>query len=232
MPFAEFLSIFCSKTAFIWVACLTFAHLTNISSFHPAINTKSNQLPDLIHSLTTLNNGDQWIDHSSPSSPFYGICDLLLVPPFLLLLSCLYRANATSRQLIISELMKLHGILVVLRGVLINSTTLPSPISQCHDATEPPQSLFIKLYCNDQIFSGHTTVNLLCMMAVSFDISCNRMVKWFGWISVIIASMISIISRDHYTVDVLLAFIITIGGCWIRRIEFINHWTKTYPKQE
>ena len=208
------------RSLLVWIPCLIFAHLTNLWSFSPSLNTERNVLPDVLHTLVD----ESWVDHSDTDSWLYGACDILLFPPLLLFLSCLFRAAPSARLHVLSDLMLVHSLLVVLRGILINVTSLPSPIKSCHDASERPASLFLTLFCNDQIFSGHTTVNLIFMAAVEFDVATSRFIKVCGWFVVVFASFISVISRDHYTVDVVLAYTHTIGVMLFFRETISSHW--------
>ena len=208
------------RSLLVWIPCLIFAHLTNLWSFSPSLNTERNVLPDVLHTLVD----ESWVDHSDTGSWLYGACDILLLPPLLLFLSCLFRAAPSARLHVLSDLMLVHSLLVVLRGILINVTSLPSPIKSCHHASERPASLFLTLFCNDQIFSGHTTVNLIFMAAVEFDVKTSRFIKVCGWFVVVFASFISVISRDHYTVDVVLAYTHTIGVMLLWRERISSHW--------
>ena len=210
----------------VWIVSLLFATNTNMLCFTPTLNTQQNVLPDVLHSLMTHDDGTQFIDDT--------VCDLMLLPLLLLLLSCLWYAKSSrSRCMVISELMIVHSVLVVVRGVLINVTTLPSPIHSCLDTSIRPQSYLLTIYCNDQIFSGHTTVNLIAMSAVEFNtVYVSRSIKVIGWLYVVAASIVSIASRDHYTVDVLLAWTHTCGLMWLRRSNFEKYWNDSGVKED
>ena len=210
-----------------WVCFLVFAEFTNKTSFTPHINTKANVLLDRIHRLTTHSDGTQWIDHSVRTSPWYGVCDVLLLPPFLLFVFSLWKSRSLPAvKLLLSEFFMLHSALVVLRAVSINLTTVPSSVSACHGVLVPPHNMFLTTFCNDQLFSGHTTMNLLCITFVEFAPAqfVSRTLKTIGWCVVLCAGCISIVSRDHYSVDVLFAFTHTIGLCCLRRCSIVDHW--------
>jgi len=53
-------------------------------------------------------------------------------------------------------------------------------------------------YCNDYIFSGHTTFNLVT----------SYFVGWLFPIYPVISSLITIATKEHYSVDVILAWVI------------------------
>ena len=79
------------------------------------------------------------------------------------------------------------------RLLTIHVTVLPSPV----DSDECKPSLFGK--CNDYIFSGHTTFNILTSYFIGAPV----------WPVVpIITSVGTISSRTHYSVDVLLAWLL------------------------
>lgn len=54
-------------------------------------------------------------------------------------------------------------------------------------------------YCNDYTFSGHTTMNLVTSNFVGVPL-------WPIW--PVISSIVSILTRDHYTIDVVIAWIL------------------------
>ena len=54
-------------------------------------------------------------------------------------------------------------------------------------------------YCNDYKFSGHTTLNLVTSNFVGAPL-------WPLW--PVLTSFVSVITRDHYTIDVVIAWIL------------------------
>lgn len=54
-------------------------------------------------------------------------------------------------------------------------------------------------FCNDYTFSGHTTVNLVTSEFIGAPL-------WPVW--PIVSSIISILTRDHYTIDIVIAWIL------------------------
>lgn len=54
-------------------------------------------------------------------------------------------------------------------------------------------------YCNDYTFSGHTTLNLVTSSFIGAPL-------WPVW--PVISSLASILTRDHYTIDIVIAWIL------------------------
>ena len=54
-------------------------------------------------------------------------------------------------------------------------------------------------FCNDYTFSGHTTLNLVTSNFVGAPL-------WPIW--PVISSVVSILTRDHYTIDIVIAWIL------------------------
>jgi len=196
-------------------AALYIADAANPLAFTPSINTAENVLPDATHSFARRHG--LVIDHSDPGSAWFGVCDKLMLLPLSLLVLCLARAKfAGARVLVLTEFLHIHAALLVLRALLILSTTLPSPVRACHGAAEAPGNLQVRIWCNDCIFSGHTSLNLLCVLTLSHAPRAGR--------CALLASFVSAASQDHYTVDVLLAWTHTCGAVALRRPQLLAAW--------
>ncbi|KAG1452761.1 hypothetical protein G6F56_007736 [Rhizopus delemar] len=131
--------------------------------------------------------------------------------------------NWSTRLTLLRRWTFLLGLLYVFRGITLLVTTLPSSlVDQCR----PPQTELVGslgqrfgfIYsvvsgsafgCTDNIFSGHTSVIVSCMILWRVH---SRLTRPFGWLLYLIGLtgiFLIIISRFHYTIDVLLALFIT-----------------------
>jgi hypothetical protein len=133
----------------------------------------------------------------------------------------------------VRELSILHSLVLGLRATLVATTTLPSPVPACQrlarravapDATAaeieagaaPPVCGCSVFFCNDLIFSGHTTTNMNSLWLVLLSPAPAWLKTTLG-AAVALAALVTLLSRDHYTVDVLLACYIATGVCLLRR---------------
>lgn len=112
------------------------------------------------------------------------------------------------------SIFKYVSILFFIRSILTSSTILPScNAEKCTNYNGLYK--YILGYCNDKIFSGHVSVCLVLVHIMKrFDIINDYMYIFFILLTVLISIAI-IMVRWHYTVDVLLAYIITCGLLYI-----------------
>ena len=106
------------------------------------------------------------------------------------------------------------AILYILTGIfrLITKsiTILPQACKNC----KPPEERniidrCITGGCNDTIFSGHTTIMLISLLYIGKDIN-NMYIKIVLLLFAIGYSMLIIMLRNHYSVDIVLAWYISI----------------------
>jgi hypothetical protein len=110
------------------------------------------------------------------------------------------------------------GTLFMLRATLLASTVLPSPIPPCRvpglpDIPElrPDINVFKvggSMFCNDLIFSGHTTLNALCALFWLLS-SKHWALKALITAESLANISVTLFTHDHYTVDVLLSLYLT-----------------------
>lgn len=113
-------------------------------------------------------------------------------------------------------------LIMVIRALTTISTILPKH-EKC-DAT-PRWSRYIRGQCYDKVFSGHTSFVLLATLIYLRE----GILGWPGFIGINLANITGIIlTRSHYTVDIVLAILITllvydgdyhIFTNWMKRIE-------------
>ena len=66
-------------------------------------------------------------------------------------------------------------------------------------------------YCNDKIFSGHTSIMIIVILTIINEKLINPSYNHLLIIVCMIYSGLILSSRNHYTVDVILAYIISIS---------------------
>lgn len=97
--------------------------------------------------------------------------------------------------------------LMVIKLILMNVTTLPDASGKCmnEDKLKNKFNFYFISGCNDLIFSFHMTITLLLL----FILKKNNIISNNTYIIVaVIHAIIIITTQNHYTIDVLLAFII------------------------
>ena len=95
-----------------------------------------------------------------------------------------------------------HGILFYLRPLLFSSTLLPDSSQMCLTS----QSIGS---CFDLIFSGHSSIMFLTTYILRDIFNIGASLFYTLQFNNLLTSFLIIVCRNHYTVDVLLAIIIT-----------------------
>ena len=96
-------------------------------------------------------------------------------------------------------------IIFILKIILSSVTILPDPSSKCKDNINNNFKLFFYGGCYDLIFSIHMA---LCLLILSFLKKNNIINHQICILIAIIQATLIILTHNHYTVDVLLAFIV------------------------
>ena len=194
-----------------YLAALWVCDLINIYNFAETRNLPSDlPLVDALHARLPF------VDHITAGSPFFAITDRLMFTN--LSFTAVLILWQPRRLELIAEWMFLHGALLLARGLTVMSTSLPSPIPACLGATTPIMSTAIPIYCNDLMFSGHTVTNVLaCMFSLSSRIPLA--IKILHAVIVSILILVSIATRDHYTMDCVVALLFTCAVFGNRRHE-------------
>ena len=159
-------------------------------------------------------------DHTNPDSPLFCLPDRVAVVVLGSTLALIFLAHDRAAwPSCVREACLLLAITQFLRAAVVGVTTYPSPVAMCRGATDLraiEQPCWIEIYCNDLMFSGHTAVNVVSAMLWSFSrVGVAWKVTW--WALVLAACGISVITRDHYSADVLVALIITVLVGLLRR---------------
>lgn len=99
------------------------------------------------------------------------------------------------------------SILMILRSISFTLTILPDPSSQSHKKT-----LLAKILtggCSDLLFSGHISYSFLSLLYCHHYNLMPNILQIFLYIILIILSILIIIQRKHYSVDVYYGYLIT-----------------------
>jgi len=115
------------------------------------------------------------------------LSDVALIVPLMGLAFAWPNWSHTRQQ----SMLVLLGIMFLFRSIVNYVTTYPS-MKKCE--LKPPFG-----FCNDFMFSGHTSFNLV----VAYHLGG---VFWPSW--PILASLLSIATHEHYSADVVMAWIV------------------------
>lgn len=132
------------------------------------------------------------------------LTELLLIP---FLLPFVLSRNGYSK---ISYLLKIGSVFLAIRMITNIVTDIPSSTTNC-DLTKISiwESIF-KGYCNDKIFSGHIGFAiLLLLVSYKFNLISNNSLYYYI-IYLLFYSFYTIASKNHYTIDVILSYLIVI----------------------
>lgn len=102
------------------------------------------------------------------------------------------------------------ALLILLRSITVHVTLLP-PCRSEHGITMPKASVLFVGHAYDKIFSGHTSIELLALLlAWRYNLLAGI---WLG-LSLILqvtTAFLMVPAGMHYTIDVILAYIITMS---------------------
>ena len=130
--------------------------------------------------------------------------DILVVLPLIL---CVYY------KIDFSEFLFILTIIYIIREVTTSVTLLP-PTPYCivkskERSKKSKLITHISGACNETIFSGHVSLMILSFLFVLPKIQ-NNIIKLLIYLYSIITSIVIISLRSHYTIDIILAWIICI----------------------
>ncbi|RKP10520.1 PAP2 superfamily C-terminal-domain-containing protein [Thamnocephalis sphaerospora] len=114
----------------------------------------------------------------------------------------------------------------ILRITTVAITSFPDPRLDCERIEGDPFASVSLHRCGDAMFSGHTMIFVLgALMWTSFSPLnwAGRIATFLTWCCAIAGGIIIIANRAHYTVDVLVAFYVTVGA-WYFVQWWWHHW--------
>ena len=156
------------------------------------------KLPDIFHN-ETFN-----IKHLSP-------CNDILAGSILLFTIWKLQSMQEGDAILF---IKYLAIAKIIKMILMTVTVLPDASGQCNiqDKLQNPMKFYFMSGCNDLVFSFHMATVLFCL----YFMKKNNIISSPVAISIAIAQAVLIIgTQNHYTLDVVLAFIIVpyiLGG--------------------
>jgi len=106
------------------------------------------------------------------------------------------------------SMFKYTSIVLFFRAITTSVTILPS----CETKFCKLQNNclnYIMGHCNDKIFSGHTSLSLILVYLINrYNLVDDSLLYFFIFIQILIAILL-VVTKGHYTIDVLLGYFIT-----------------------
>jgi len=146
------------------------------------------------------------------------VCDLLVYPClFFTILRILLTRDTRKRTKRLSKFLTVLATLYLIRCLTIIATIMPKPDSSCETDPQLFENWFYGALlvmagrsktCTDEVFSGHT-INVLTCLAVWVIYHDNIVVYIVATIYGLTTLSIITITRYHYTIDVIVGFIVT-----------------------
>jgi hypothetical protein len=140
------------------------------------------------------------IQESFPNLQKYRIIPEVLhfIPMLTLLFNTIYHQHIQCFK----KFLLTHGILMFIRAISFSVTLLPDSSGMCQLSTHLGG-------CFDLLFSGHSTIMLLCCLLLNqfYDIQLKWKMVLFA--NTGITSFLIILCRNHYTIDVLYSILMT-----------------------
>ena len=132
----------------------------------------------------------------------------------------LYYVSPFNHSYFIHELsypLAIWGTLLIFKAATQAVTLVPSPLEECRstDASYIGSAGF-GTACNDMMFSGHTT-SYLMLWFILYEMEASQVVLTGGALYVAIAITLTILTRQHYSVDCLVAMALTGLSCIVWR---------------
>ena len=180
-----------SFSILLWIFCITWHQWASAKvkqwgqAYFLTKNTPSSQpLQDLGHML--LPNTQQW----------RIVAELTVFGP---LIWALCTIMVQRNWAILARFLRSHACAMALRALCFSVTLLP-------DASQMCDKSIYSGGCHDLLFSGHIIAATLAAGTL-FTIGPVRW-RWLSIVSLVFASILTISSRNHYTVDVIVSLFV------------------------
>ncbi|VDD96514.1 unnamed protein product [Enterobius vermicularis] len=142
-----------------------------------------------------------------------------------------------SRLIILRRILFIGASLYTMRTISMMSTQLPSGYadnySRCRPIVDKPAFTILvqrtlqqfiqlgfqdsnqKMLCGDLLFSGHTLAMVLSSFTIAYYLPKSmQLLRYIPTFLTWIGMICMIVSRTHYTIDVLFAYWLTAGFFW------------------
>ncbi|KAI7865776.1 hypothetical protein BDF14DRAFT_1985821 [Spinellus fusiger] len=160
---------------------------------------------------------------------------------YTLVMFILQSPDWTTRWIMLRRWLFIMGTLYVFRGMTLVVTQLPSPLyNNCQvdpisingNAAERFGFLFSimggsGMTCTDNIFSGHTSLMMSCVMVWRIHSRVRRIFNWIAYAIVLSAILMILFTHFHYSIDVLLAIYI-VYTTWNIYMQYIQECSLHY----
>lgn len=123
---------------------------------------------------------------------------LHIIPVITLAFYCVWYKNVVCFKKFLVN----HGLLMLLRAVLFTVTLLPDSSRMCEISSHIGS-------CFDLLFSGHSTIMLLCSLLLDSNFKIPLPLKIVMYSITTITSFLIILCRNHYTIDIIVSFLLT-----------------------
>lgn len=133
-----------------------------------------------------------------------------VIPVFTLIGFLCYNQDSISVDALVKFIRK-HSALLISRAILFSVTLLPDSSQMCNRSEHIGS-------CFDLIFSGHSSIMILSTYIINEFFKPSFKLKLLLSLNNIITCILIVLSRNHYTVDVILSAVMT---DYIYRIESI-----------
>lgn len=144
------------------------------------------------------------IDNFIDLSDYSSLTEFFLLP---FLIPLLMSKEGRSKT---SYFLKIGIVFLAIRMITTVVTDIPSSKIGCDLTKIPTWKTMVKGHCNDKIFSGHVGLSiLLLLISYKFNLISNKSL-YFYIPYLILYSFYTIASKNHYTVDVILSYLIVI----------------------
>lgn len=148
---------------------------------------------------------DVIVSNTSDYSKYRNVPNILISFIFLFAILPLV---ITPNKAFFTSLFKYASILLFIRSITTLVTILPAQSKNCENRKS--WMTYLNGHCIDKIFSGHTSLSLLVVLLYyKYSILPRRWIHLLFCIQ-IMAAYCLILTRSHYTVDVIVAYMITI----------------------
>ena len=161
------------------------------------MKVKTNTIKNLLINLQELN-----INLSNNNFPF-NILAIIFILPF-------FQRNSLNA---INFFFKFFSLIVGIRTISSTITEIPSSNPKC-DTIKENLSLknYILGHCFDKLFSGHTAFTLsLIFTAKKYNLISFKVYYFLVMLQILYTYFFLICTREHYSVDVFLSYIITVS---------------------